>query len=273
MEDETIHTQHDIATMCDDFTPEERADFSSNMLYCIDEEINDDPLDLSNEAHWDHVLKRLESFKPKVVFIDTAVAAFKIENENDNSEIGELMKKLRHLARQLNAAVIVAHHTGKQGENGLTQRVTITARGASVFEDQARSVYTFDVIKPKIKGLVALDKVVRLKGKKIKGAHIEDVYLDFDTTGQRRWFTEMTEIEEDGTDAIPLVTKQEEREDRFFNFLLASDGKVSRPAAMKHMGLAQRTFDDFVIDLLTRGAIIKEQTGERRPVTFSLPQS
>lgn len=61
----------------------------------------------------------------RVVFIDTLIAFFALEDENDNAKVGTFMAKLGKLARDLNILIVPIHHMGKNADSGI--------RGASAF--------------------------------------------------------------------------------------------------------------------------------------------
>jgi hypothetical protein len=61
----------------------------------------------------------------RVVFIDTLIAFFVLEDENDNAKVGTFMAKLGKLARDLNVLIMPIHHMGKNADGGI--------RGASAF--------------------------------------------------------------------------------------------------------------------------------------------
>ena len=79
-------------------------------------------------------------FHTVFIFIDTISQSFVIANENDNSEIKErVMKPLKQLARETDAAVLASHHIGKAKlEEGATREGSHRGRGASAFGDQSR---------------------------------------------------------------------------------------------------------------------------------------
>lgn len=64
-----------------------------------------------------------------VLMIDTVSAVFRLENENDNSEVARAIAKMRELARKSGAVIMPIHHFGKSTLNGL--------RGGSAWRDGA----------------------------------------------------------------------------------------------------------------------------------------
>jgi hypothetical protein len=85
---------------------------------------------------------RLENgFKVKpVVIFDTSNATIEIENENDNSEVGKVIAKIKQSANGL--AVVVVAHTAKALQR--TDLASLTPRGASAWIGDARAtIYLF----------------------------------------------------------------------------------------------------------------------------------
>ena len=77
--------------------------------------------------------------KPVVIF-DTSNATIEIENENDNSEVGKVIAKIKQSANGL--AVIVVAHTAKALQR--TDLASLTPRGASAWIGDARAtIYLF----------------------------------------------------------------------------------------------------------------------------------
>lgn len=74
--------------------------------------------------------KIIKETKSELVFID-ALADIHTASENDNSEMGKVMKSIRAVARSTGACIVVIHHMGKPGLDGETRG----ARGASVMKD------------------------------------------------------------------------------------------------------------------------------------------
>jgi molybdopterin-guanine dinucleotide biosynthesis protein len=85
---------------------------------------------------------RLENgFKVKpVVIFDTSNATIEIENENDNSEVGKVIAKIKQSSNGL--AVVVVAHTAKALQR--TDLASLTPRGASAWIGDARAtIYLF----------------------------------------------------------------------------------------------------------------------------------
>jgi len=94
-----------------------------------------------------------------VTIIDTASAAFPIQDENDNAEISALMGELLNIATRTESAIVLVHHTPKMpngratvdmaaGAGAWTRRadtvigLTIDGEGATRLSLRARSVQT-----------------------------------------------------------------------------------------------------------------------------------
>lgn len=74
---------------------------------------------------------------PLVVF-DTANAVFDLENENDNSEVGSAMARIKQSFRDF--PVIIVAHAAKV--NGMLETDGLSPRGASAWTGDAQGVYT-----------------------------------------------------------------------------------------------------------------------------------
>lgn len=173
-----LRLQRDIKKMIVDFSGDERKAIDKNLTIICDEEINEEPLSLSNPHHLNFVRMLASSVKPDLLIIDTVSAAFCIRDENSNAEVGNsVFKPLIKLARDIDAAIILAHHIGKSGsEDGRSSEKAYRARGASSF-----ATYPAMVI-----NLSNDPAGVGLSLAKVKGDSFPDEVLALDR--EARWF-------------------------------------------------------------------------------------
>jgi hypothetical protein len=95
---------------------------------------------LSEIAHeYTYLLANGFEVKPVVIF-DTSNATIEIENENDNSEVGKVIAKIKQSANGM--AIVVVAHTAKALQR--TDLSSLTPRGASAWIGDARAtIYLF----------------------------------------------------------------------------------------------------------------------------------
>jgi hypothetical protein len=92
-------------------------------------------------AGWQqHIINEAKRIQPGMIILDP-FAELITGDENSNSEIRPIVKFLRALGRETNAAVIVVHHAGKAGQD---RRALDRIRGASALPSAARSILFFD---------------------------------------------------------------------------------------------------------------------------------
>lgn len=112
-----------------------------------------------------------------LLVVDNLAAVFALPNENDNSAATLLMRRLAKLAREINCAVLLLHHTPKMSrESAATQRGEATlVRGGGGIANSARVVLT--ITQPPAKEALCLgfqgsgkDSVRRLEHAKINDA-------------------------------------------------------------------------------------------------------
>lgn len=169
----------DVAKMLEHISLPHKA--KENFFPIVDAAINDEPLNLSNQAHFAFVKNWVRALKVDVLVVDTIAAAFDLFNENDNAEVKRrVMRPLKALAMDGNCAVIAIHHKGKMGENEAKEDA-YAGRGASNFGALSRAVYTLTREDGKGPGYVTL------KLGKAKGAKFEPTMLCLDF--EKRWFT------------------------------------------------------------------------------------
>src|SRR5689334_24556379 len=89
-----------------------------NFIPLVDYVPDDEPLNLSNEDHLLFVINYAKEKAADLIVIDTVSAAFDLLDENSNAEVKRyVMRPLKRLAREANAAVVFCHHTSKPHES------------------------------------------------------------------------------------------------------------------------------------------------------------
>lgn len=175
----------DIKIMMRDWSPQERAMVEENLLILCDEEIDDEPLNLSDPRHIAAITGRANEFKPDLIVVDTLSALFNLKSENDNAEIKRVvMQPLKKLAKDANAAVLLLHHIGKQNEDGRASVGAYAGRGGSNIGALSRTVTLLktDTSDP--------ERVV-FSVPKAKGYRLEPLLMKLDH--ESRWFVPANE--------------------------------------------------------------------------------
>jgi hypothetical protein len=240
-ENRAAFLQKDIAKMIQNFTEEERRLIEENLFILVDQEIGRVELNLSNEDHMAALLRQVAVHRAQLIVIDTKAQAFSLTNENDNSEAERtVIKPLKHIARETDAAILLVHHIGKSNETGDRAKL-YAGRGDSATPAAARLVLNMDHLKDG-SGRKVADHVV-LTAAKVKGKPFDDVVFELDFP--RRWF-EAADIvlpDEQATQSaiLALITRPMKRneviEAAHEAGLEVSDSTISR--ALK-FGLATR---------------------------------
>lgn len=173
--------QADLRKMQESLTESERQLVRENLAVTCDVMVDDEPFLLTRPDHLKLVRLHAQKFGAELLIIDTLSAAYEVRNENDNSEVGaRIMKPTVRLARDLNAAILLAHHIGKAGsEEGNAKEKAHLMRGASNFSGFASLVVNL------LKG--STDDASVLSLAKVKGRSFDDVQLKLDR--ETRWFT------------------------------------------------------------------------------------
>lgn len=92
-------------------------------------------------ASWQqHILDEAKRIGAGLIILDPFAELIQ-GDENSNSEVRPIVKFLRSLGRQTNAAVVVVHHAGKAGQD---KRSLDRIRGASALPSASRSILFFD---------------------------------------------------------------------------------------------------------------------------------
>ena len=176
--------QKDLKTMAKNFNSHERELINNNLMISVDIEIEDEPLNLSNEDHLHLVTAEAIKHDADLVIIDTYAEAFSLSNENDNAEVKRVVvSPLKKLARAANTAVMIVHHKGKSYENGSNSKI-YGARGATVIAGAARMILDLDHVRDGQYNIVK--NRVKLHSAKMKGKKFDDITLKLEA--DRRWF-------------------------------------------------------------------------------------
>lgn len=83
------------------------------------------PVQVKREDHWGALIEVARRREPVFIILDTQARITVGLNENDNSEMGQLVEALGKLRRATGACILVIHHLGRNGQD---------ARGASAID-------------------------------------------------------------------------------------------------------------------------------------------
>ncbi|MCC6825245.1 MAG: AAA family ATPase [Acidobacteria bacterium] len=184
-EDTLTFLRSDLNKMLEAFSDEEKDLVHDGLFLICEASIAGEELTLNKPEHFELVIDQLTEFRPDIIFIDTISQTFAINDENHNSEVKErVMKPLKRLAKQTNAAVMAAHHIGKAKlEEGSTREGSHRGRGASSFGDQSRVILNLE------RDLA--DASVILSCPKLKGENFPNQILKLNA--YTRWFERVGE--------------------------------------------------------------------------------
>jgi RecA-family ATPase len=188
-EDTLSFLRKDLSVMLRNFSDLEKSRFNDNaLLICEYADGQGEDLSLSRLEHLAVLTENLIKFAPDLVIVDTISSAFQIRDENNNAEVRRfIMRPLKQLAKDVNAAVFATHHIGKpKGEEGQTKEASFRGRGASSFADMARLVLNLEKN--------SIDQTVNLVCAKVKGARFTDLKLKLNQ--ETRWFESQGECRE-----------------------------------------------------------------------------
>ena len=249
--------QLDLNCMTRDWLAWDRNVLGQNLLVICDEEIDDEPLTLTNTHHFNAVLRRAEEFKPDLIIVDTLAALFDLGNENDNAEIKQrVMSPLKQLAKVSNSVVWLQHHIGKQGEDALAAVNAYRGRGASNLGALSRVVVALTTPDKKERERVQLSVV------KAKGYRLDDKVMRLDR--ESRWFTITDE-------KPPVVTSPL---DDVVAYVTETGGAKTAEIVGAFLGdHSRRTVEDALAKAEARGLLIKPRRGWYEPPQTALSAS
>jgi hypothetical protein len=234
--------QRDIKIMLQCLSEEERSLVAANFAVVCDATINDEPLSLSNEDHLRQITADIRGFRADLIVIDTASAAFSTRDENSNSEVAaRILKPLIRMARETQAAILIAHHVGKSGsEDGRSREQAYRGRGASAFG-------TFASLVVDLAQDTSDTSCVRLSLAKSKGKKFDDINLRLDK--EKRWFSVTSQP---ASSTSPTPTSYDLVLDCF------DDGRLRRRGELEQMlagTVAKSTITDCLKRALKNGQI------------------
>jgi hypothetical protein len=235
----------DLERMMRNWSSEERELVEENLHLICDQEINEEPLNLSNPAHMGAIIECAQRFQPDLIVVDTLSALFTLRSENDNAEIKNVvMQPLKKMAKDANAAVWLLHHIGKQNEDGQATVGAYSGRGGSNIGALARTVV---LLKPDKHDP---ERVV-FSIPKAKGFRLEPLLVRLDADA--RWFITSKET------PLPQPTNYE---------LVVSTVKIyGRPMKRKEINAAlaesmsMQTITRHLEQALTRGDLVTPKYG------------
>ncbi len=234
--------QRDIKTMLNGMGDEGLENF---VLITSDAEIDELPLDLSNERHFAWLEERASKHDADVIVIDTFSAAFNVFDENSNSEITRIMKKLRKLAIELNCCLLFSHHIGKANENQSSEK-SYRARGASAFGGMSSTTINLERDLTRGKGYITLSVP------KSKGSYVEDAVYRLNPA--ERWFER---CDENPNEAESTLTTAD-----VVQYIFEQSGEVkTADVYARFADVERRTIDRRLKDAVKIGALYRPRKG------------
>jgi RecA-family ATPase len=98
---------------------------------------------LNNAQHFAQFAEAMRHFKPAVIVIDPWKAAHSA-NENEASEMEPLIGNIRRLMFEINAAVIIVHHAGRDFVTRTGERAPRHSRGSSVVDERSDVIWEIE---------------------------------------------------------------------------------------------------------------------------------
>ena len=180
-----------------------------------------------------------------LIVVDTGGAAFEIFNENDNGEVtGRVMKPLLKMARDLDCAVLIAHHVGKyKSEEGSASEKVHRPRGASAFSAFAASVFV-------LTGDASDPNIVTVSCAKRKSGQSYDVMMKLERAS--RWLRALSE-----------PTRTPSNYERIVEFVKDSNApvKLKEIAASMASYMSRDTVKRHLSEALKRGDLVSTGHG------------
>lgn len=90
------------------------------------------PVQVTDREEWPAWRRALATLKPALVIMDTQARITVGVDENDNSQMGQVVERLEQIRRDTGACVLMVHHTGHQGEHGRGATSVLGALGAEL---------------------------------------------------------------------------------------------------------------------------------------------
>lgn len=255
------------------FTPAQRKLIEYNFFVAVDVSITGDMLDFSNPGHFEHAL---EYFKQKhngataldLIVIDTQAEGFSLDSESDNSEVKrKIITPLKRLAHQTGAAILLAHHSGKQfiDERGF-QEAVYRGRGATSMAAAARFIVNLEHVKDRT-GVITRD-LVKVRCAKFKGKPFPDTLLRHDP--ETRWLHPAN---------VAVKTKGETAADwdtANYREVLAAIGSgnpegITRREILETLSVGRNKVDELLKRAVRDGRVISPKRGHYRLVATLEP--
>ena len=146
----------------------------------------------------------------KVVILDTLARVMAGFDENSTKDAGQFIKNAEHIARELNALVIVVHHAGKNSEKGMRGSSALLGAVDTVLKVTKREDYVWVNIEKQRDGSDELGFSFQLKtvesGKDQDGSSVTTCVLNNISSLQR-------------SDSKSMNTKKTKNEAKFFDAL------------------------------------------------------
>lgn len=95
---------------------------------------------LNNPQHFKQFAEAMRHFMPAVIVIDPWKASHSVD-ENASSEIDPIIGNIRQLMFEINAAVIIVHHSGRDFVTRTGERVPRHGRGSTVLDDRSDVIW------------------------------------------------------------------------------------------------------------------------------------
>jgi len=101
---------------------------------------------LNNPQHFAQLTEAVRHLKPAVIVIDPWKAAHNAD-ENNPSEIDPILGNIRKLMSEINAAVIIVHHAGRDFLTRTGDRTRRHSRGTTVLDDRSDVIWEVEETK------------------------------------------------------------------------------------------------------------------------------
>ncbi len=235
-EDTLSYLRKDLSVMLASFSDSERTRFKDNaLLICEYTDGQGEDLSLSKLNHFGVLTENLIEFAPDLIIVDTISSAFQIHDENNNAEVRKsIMRPLKRLAKDVDAAVLVAHHIGKpKGEEGQTKEASFRGRGASSFADMSRLILNLEKN--------GIDETVSLICAKVKGAKFTDLKLKLNP--ETRWYESQGECREVTNYSLLMEMFADGREYSTKEVIEEFEGVMSARNTKSYLGKAVKNND------------------------------
>jgi hypothetical protein len=90
------------------------------------------PVQVTDREEWPAWRRALAILQPALVIMDTQARITVGVDENDNSQMGQVVERLEQIRRDTRACVLMVHHTGHEGTHGRGATAVLGALGAEL---------------------------------------------------------------------------------------------------------------------------------------------